>query len=152
MNTSSVVQPSAATLMARHIELIGTDLKAWLQLLAPEPAIEFPYGPSLGTASRLEGTKAIEAHMRSFTGTIGPFRFTDLAITESTDGTQAWASFHGEAWAEERQVMYRQDYAAFLKIEDGKIKLYREYWNPCHVAYALGAELQLDAAEGSEKS
>lgn len=151
MTKPSIVHASAAAVMAKHIELIGTDLKAWLQLLAPEPAIEFPYGPSLGTASRIEGSIAIEAHMRSFTGIVGPFRFTNVAITESADGSHAWASFHGEAWAEERQVMYRQDYAAFLELEDGKIKLYREYWNPCHVAFALGTELQLNAS-AEEKS
>jgi uncharacterized protein len=144
MNTSKITSPSARAVMHKHIELIGTDLTAWLQLLASDAVVEFPYGASLGTSTRLEGAAAIEAHMRSFTGAVGPFEFSEIDIIESADGTRAWASFHGEAWVDGRQRMYAQDYAAFLVLENAKIKRYREYWDPCRVAYALGTELHLD--------
>ncbi|OON62473.1 hypothetical protein B0920_03165 [Massilia sp. KIM] len=144
MHTSNLFQSSAATVMVKHIELIGTDLNAWLQLLAHDAVVEFPYGASLGRSTRYENRADIEAHMRSFTGIVGSFKFSDIDITESADGLRAWASFRGEAWVESRRTMYRQDYAAYLVLQDGKIKLYREYWNPCHIAAAFGAKLHLE--------
>lgn len=135
--------------MARHLQLIGTDFPAWLALLTPDAIIEFPYAASLGTPRRAQGPDAIAAYMKSFGGNVGPFEFSKIDIMGSADGNKAWASFHGEALAN-TGCLYSQDYAAFMEVRGGQIAFYKEFWNPCRVAHALGWPLVLDEAAGPQ--
>ncbi|MFZ4876295.1 nuclear transport factor 2 family protein [Janthinobacterium sp. Mn2066] len=148
MYTTHKNDASAATLMACHLQLIGTDLSAWLALLAHDAAIEFPYAASLGLPVRIAGRQAIAAYMQSISGSLQAFEFSQVEITASADGRQAWASFHGEAKTRSGRA-YSQDYAALMEVRDGKIRRYREFWNPCHVAWALEMPLVIEKDTGS---
>lgn len=139
---------TAGDLMNKHLQLTGTDTQAWLELLSGDAIVEFPYAPSLGYPTRIQGTTAIAELMNATTTKFGPFSFTDISITLSESKDEAWASFHGEASVPETKKIYRQDYAAFMRVRDGKIVYYREYWNPCYFAEALGLELQVASADG----
>ncbi len=136
---------TAACLMAQHLDLIFTDLQAWLALLTPDAVIEFPYAASLAGPVRLEGREAIAAYVRSFGDTVGPFAISAIEIMGSADGSKAWASFHGEALSTSGRK-YLQDYAAMLTVRNGQIAYYKEYWNPCRVSHAFGTALVLDEA------
>ena len=46
-------------IFAAHLELIGTDVEAWSDLLAEDAVVEFPYATALGAPSRFEGKPAI---------------------------------------------------------------------------------------------
>ena len=140
---------SAGAVMARHLQLIGSDIAAWLGMLAPNAVIEFPYDASLGLPVRIDGAEAIATYMNSVGSSLGSFEFSNIDIMESVGGSEAWASFHGESTAETGRL-YSQDYAALMKVSDGRITFYREFWNPCRVAYALGTPLVIDEASGSQ--
>lgn len=140
---------SAGAVMARHLQLIGSDVPAWIGMLAPDAVLEFPYGASLGLPVRIDGAEAIADYMKSVGNSLGSFEFSNIDIMESVGGGEAWASFHGESTAETGRL-YSQDYAAFMKVCDGRITFYREFWDPCRVAYALGTPLSIDETTGSQ--
>ena len=52
-------QNPIAQVFAAHLALIGTDVKAWSDLLAEDAIVEFPYAYALGSPSRLEGKLVI---------------------------------------------------------------------------------------------
>ena len=134
---------SAGELMSVHLQLVGVDIGAWLGLLSESAVVEFPYAPSLGYPTRIEGIAAITELMNATASKFDPFRFTDISINPCEQQDQAWARFHGEAFVPETQKLYSQDYAAFMRVSGGKIVHYREYWNPCNFADALNLPLKL---------
>ena len=142
---------SASELMSVHLQLIGTDIAAWLELLSKSAIVEFPYAPSLGYPTRIEGIAAITELMNATSTKFDPFRFTDISIHPCEQKDEAWASFHGEAFVPETQKIYIQDYAAFMRVAGGKIVNYREYWNPCNFAEALNLPLKLASSGRVEK-
>ncbi len=143
MQTPYPLSTSAGELMSTHLQLIGVDIPAWLGLLSESAVVEFPYAPSLGYPTRIEGIAAIAELMNATASKFDPFKFTDISINPCEQQGEAWASFHGEAFVPETQKLYRQDYAAFMRVRNGKIVYYREYWNPCNFAEALGLTLKL---------
>ena len=142
---------SAGELMNVHLQLIGTDIAAWLELLSESAIVEFPYAPSLGYPTRIEGVAAITKLMNATASKFDPFSFTDISINQCEHQGEAWASFHGKAFVPETQKIYIQDYAAFMRVAGGKIVHYREYWNPCNFADALNLPLKLASSGRVEK-
>lgn len=55
---------TSAQLFAHHLELIGKDIQAWVNLFAEDAVIEFPYASALGSPERLEGKAAIYNYMK----------------------------------------------------------------------------------------
>jgi len=121
---------NATLVLRRMIELIATDVAAWVQLFSDEAVVEFPYAASLGRPERLEGKAAIASYFLATPGTFTNLRFRDLRVIESADPSLAVAEVHGSATLMPMNAPYEQDYVMILRTEDGKAVHYREYWNP----------------------
>jgi ketosteroid isomerase-like protein len=128
----------AGGLLDAHLELIGTDIERWLGLFAEDAVVEFPYARPLGLPERLEGREAIR---RYFADTPKHFRglvFTNVRRYLTTDPEVALAEAHGSATIAATGRQYEQDYVMMVKTRDGRISLYREYWNPIPGLEAFG--------------
>jgi len=126
----SVSPNEAAPILARAIELVGTDIEAWLDLFADDAVVVFPYAPSVGYAARLEGKAAIAAYFRATPAVFTELRFRDLVLVPGEDPHVAIAEVHGSAKLMPGAHPYEQDYVMILRTEGGKAIEYREYWNP----------------------
>lgn len=137
---------NASMALDEHLTLIRTDIAAWFDLFADDAVVEFPYASSLGLFSSLEG---IEAIRRYFADTPERFRelsFAGLRRYVTTDPDVVLAEFHGSALIGSTGLRYEQDYIAVLKTREGKIVLYREFWDPQRVLEAFGGEENLRRA------
>lgn len=122
---------SAAGLLERALQLIGTDVEAWLSLFADDAVVEFPYAPSLGRAAKLVGKAAIAAYFRpALQETFTQLQFRDLRIESGASPDVAFAQVHGSAILQPGAHMYEQDYVMFMHTKNGLAVRYVEYWNP----------------------
>jgi len=120
----------AAKVLERAIELIGTDMEAWLDLFSDDAVVVFPYAPSIGYAARLEGKAAIAAYFRATPAVFTNLRFRDLVLVPGADPNVAVAEVHGSATLMPGARPYEQDYVMILRTANGRAVEYREYWNP----------------------
>ncbi|WP_224240087.1 nuclear transport factor 2 family protein [Hyalangium gracile] len=134
---------NAGVLLDAHLALIGTDIERWLELFAEDAIVEFPYAPSLGVPARLEGKEAIRRYFIETPKHFLGFVFTNLRRYLTTDPEVALAEVHGAATIAMTGRPYEQDYVMLVKARDGKIALYREYWDPIPGLKAFGGEANL---------
>jgi ketosteroid isomerase-like protein len=122
------------------------DVKPWVDMFHDDGVMEFPFAPP-GYPARLDGKAAIADYMRTYPdhlsieGVIrrGVYHCGNVIVVEFACDATAVASGN----------TFRMDYVGLLTVVDGKLKLYRDYWNPLVAIRAMGG---LDAvlAVGSE--
>jgi uncharacterized protein len=69
---------TSAQLFAHHLEFIGKDIQAWINLFTEDAVIEFPYASALGSPERLEGKAAIYNYMKYVPGQMQNLIFTNV--------------------------------------------------------------------------
>jgi uncharacterized protein len=126
-------QNPISRIFAAHLALIGTDVRAWSDLLAEDAIVEFPYAAALGSPSRFEGKPAIYNYMKNAVTQLQNWVFSDIREYQTPIPTVLLAEFHGEAVFVATGQPYQQDYVARLETHNGKIIHYREYWNPAPI-------------------
>lgn len=136
---------NASQLLHAHLERITVDLEQWLDLFADDAVIEFPYAASLGTPARLDGKDAIRAYFREIVPTMENLVFSDGRHHPAHDPDVAWLEVHGAAQISSTGRRYEQDYVMFGRAREGRLVLYREYWDPCVAARAMGIELRKES-------
>jgi uncharacterized protein len=112
------------------------DARGWCDLFHPDGVLEFPYAPP-GWKTRFEGREVIWDHMQKFPEHL-TVRFTDVSFYETADPNLAIGEFHGSGKAIMSGGSLEQDYISVLQVKDGKIVLYRDFWNPLRHLEALG--------------
>jgi ketosteroid isomerase-like protein len=142
--TSNSPTRSAGELLDAHLELIRTDISRWIELFAEDAVVEFPYAKSLGGMhERLEGREAIRQYFAETPKHFKGLVFSKVRRYLTTDPEVAIAEAHGSATIAMTGRTYEQDYVMVLKARDGKISLYREYWDPIPGLKAFGGEENL---------
>jgi hypothetical protein len=136
----------AASLLDAHLELIRTDLERWLELFTDDAVVEFPYAAGLELPQRLEGREAIRRYFADTPKHFQGLVFTNVQRYRTTDPDVALAEAHGSATIAVTGSGYEQDYVMLVKTRDGRISLYREYWNPIPGLRAFGGEQNLRRA------
>lgn len=112
------------------------DARAWCDLFHEDGVLEFPYAPP-GWNTRFEGREVIWAHMRKFPEHL-QVNFTEVSFYDTNDPDLAIGEFHGDGVAKVSGGTLKQDYISVIKSRDGKIVLYRDFWNPLRHLEALG--------------
>jgi uncharacterized protein (TIGR02246 family) len=129
-----------------HLELIRTDLERWLELFTDDAVVEFPYAAGLELPQRLEGREAIRRYFADTPKHFQGLVFTNVRRYRTADPDVALAEAHGSATIAVTGSGYEQDYVMLVKTRDGRISLYREYWNPIPGLRAFGGEQNLRQA------
>jgi ketosteroid isomerase-like protein len=118
------------SLFRKHLNLITKDSNAWLELLAEDCVIEFPYAYALGLPTRYEGKAAIRDYLSALAGDFDGFSFSKLMVHPHANPNELTAEFEGHIPAMGERGAYDQQYICFFRAEGEKISFYREYWNP----------------------
>ncbi|WP_028933599.1 nuclear transport factor 2 family protein [Pseudonocardia spinosispora] len=123
------LQPSTAEVFRRATYLMQAgEIDQWLALFHDDVVFEFPFAPP-GAPRRLEGKEALTAHVtgRAARRLAAP-RVENLTVHQSVDPTTLVAEMtvRGEGGAERPAI-------AVVSVREGRITLYRDYWNPLDV-------------------
>jgi len=130
---------TAIELFSDHLNSIATDLDRWRSLYAPDAIYELPYAPSISAQERFEGIQAITSHIAGVMSRLQDLRFKNIVFHSLEDPNSAFAEFDVEALVKASGVKYEQKYVCYLKAKDGKIVLFREYFNPVVILRAFRA-------------
>lgn len=139
--------PSAPEVYERAKRLaLAKDLDGFADLFAADGVHELPFAPP-GVPARIEGREALRAYFAAVTST--PLRhteFRDMTVYRTTDPEVLIAEYdaHGEVTDTGRRYALR--YLQVVRVRDGEIVLWRDYWNPLASAELLGRVPQLLAA------
>ncbi|MEM6601561.1 MAG: nuclear transport factor 2 family protein, partial [Verrucomicrobiota bacterium] len=118
------------------LETKNMDLFA--DLLADDMVLEMPYSPK-GYPERVAGKMNIIKHFSNWPEISGAADFTsELTFYRMTSPEMIFAEWKGEVDILATGRKYQQQYAGLFHIVAGKIKLFREYYDPASFAYALG--------------
>jgi ketosteroid isomerase-like protein len=109
----------------------------WTQLWAEDAVLEFPFAPK-GRRSVYRGRAEILAYMQAALGRIAIDATDGLRVFPMLDPEIAAVEFAVRGRATTTGRPYNQRYLIIFETTDGKIRHYREYWNPLVSMDAFG--------------
>lgn len=112
------------------------DVAGLSDLFAPDGVVEFPFAPP-GSTRRLDGRAAVRNHLRDLFRTVTFTAVTARTVHVSADPETAIAEFEVDGTALATTRPYRMRYIVVITMRDGRVALYRDYWNPLAAAWAL---------------
>ena len=118
--------------------LQSQDWEKWIELWAEDAILEFPYAPK-NRPSVYRGKKDILTYMSSTTRSIVVDSVADLIISPMLEPTKIVIELTINGHLISNGAQYNQRYVTFFEFEYGKIKHYREYWNPLVTIDAYGS-------------
>jgi uncharacterized protein len=124
------MQSQIENLLDDALRLMVSDTKAWAQLLKEDVILDFPYAHSLGWPARIVGRDAVYKHIVDALPMMPDLTFHNVRKYPTTDPNLLWAEVHGSGNVPMTGKKYEQDYVVKLRMEDGKVAQYSEYWNP----------------------
>jgi len=131
---------SDATELVRRFfaALSSLDPDAWVAFFHEDAVFDQPFPPEPGYPARLEGVEAIHNHVRSIDTVFEHLTFHDLVVHTTEDPELLVATLRSEGSVIATGKRYENEYVAFFRIRDGKVALYREYFDPLKVIESFG--------------
>jgi len=117
----------------RHLD---SSVDRCVDLFADDGVFEFPYLPTLGMQSRFEGRDAVRAVLELIRAHFSSFTLSNIEIHDVNDGG-LFVQYHSDTILIGTDRAYAQDYVSQLVVENGRIKLLREYLNVISAARIL---------------
>lgn len=130
--------------------LLRADIDAWVNLWHEEGVFEFPYSPP-GYPELVKGKQAIADYMAGFPEKINIERFDVVELHENAAGDAGVLEFTCISTVLATVRPYNQHYVSILKTKDGKLSLYRDFWNPLVAIEAFGSTEAFKDAFSEEK-
>jgi hypothetical protein len=132
--------------------LSNNDLDSWIQLWHEDGIYEVPFAPA-GTATLVQGRSKVYDYMGFVLKAMEPvpgeskhWLFWDIKTYTTTEPETVIAEYKGRSKIALSGHIYTQRYIARVTTSNGKITLYREYWNPLIFLDGLGSlEVAQDA-------
>jgi ketosteroid isomerase-like protein len=116
---------------------LSTSVDRCVDLFADDGVFELPYFPSIGMNSRFEGKEAVRGAFELIRSHFSSFTLSNIQIYELKEDACLFAEYHSDGFIDGTERVYAQDYASRLVVENGKIKLLREYLNIISTARML---------------
>jgi len=105
---------------------------------AEDAVQEMPYAPE-GFPRRVAGREALIRHYAGWPANSGRARFTEGIVFHPTlDPSVVFVEYHGVSEIRFTGRIYDQRYGGLFHVEDGRITLFREYFDPTVFAHAFG--------------
>jgi len=111
----------------------------WIKLWAEDGVLEFPFAPT-GRQRIYRGRAEIQAYMSAAAGKIAIDSMENMRLHSMQDPEIAAVELSVKGHAVTNGRPYNQSYVLFFETKDGKLKHYREYWNPLVSMEAFGEE------------
>ncbi len=141
MNTTLSRENETATNIEVARKLMSAfNMENWYDLLHDDLVLEFPYANTINMPSRVVGKKDCVAYlsnvMKYFTG----LTFHDVVINTTGEPDKLIIEYSGGCTLPSG-AKYKQTYATIQRFRDGKMILFREFWNPMEVIESFGPDL-----------
>lgn len=118
--------------------LESKDMDKFSSVWADDAVQDMPYSPE-GFPKRVNGKKAIVELYAQWPETSGATDFTSqLIFYPMIDAEMVFVEFKGNVDVIPTGRNYKQNYGGLYHVENGKIKLYREYYDPEPFKYTFG--------------
>jgi ketosteroid isomerase-like protein len=131
---------SAQSLLAELFDCLrnlDTSVDRCADLFADDGVFDLPYFPTIGMPPRFEGKAAVRSAFALIESHFSSFTLSNIQIHELKDADSLFIEYHSEGFIDGTARVYAQDYASRLVVENGKIKLLREYLNVIATARML---------------
>lgn len=113
------------------------NMDAWVNLWAEDAVQEMPFSPA-GFPTKVEGRDALSQHYSGLPKAFGAMSFPDLVLYSMSDPNWVLAEYRGEIDVLATGRPYNNHYCGLFHLRDGKIVLFREYYNPIVFTEAFG--------------
>ena len=116
------------------------DMDKFAELWAEDAVQDMPFSPE-GFPKRVEGKNALIQHYAAWPEISGLANFTDnLVFYPMQDATMVFAEWRGDVEIIPTGKQYKQQYGGLFHVVDGKIELFREYYDPIVFKDAFGLD------------
>ena len=116
------------------------DMEAFASVWADDAVQDMPYAPE-GFPSVVQGKENLITHYANWPDNSGKADFTSkLRFYPMQDPEMVFVEFKGTVDIIPTARTYHQQYVGVFHVVDGKIKLFREYFNPVSFVYAFGLD------------
>ncbi len=116
------------------------DMDKFASVWAEDAVQEMPFAPE-NFPNRVAGKEALINHYSSWPEISGDADFTShLVYHPMQDPEMIFVEFKGEVKVLPTERQYSQTYGGLFHVENGKITLFREYFNPIPFIYAFGLD------------
>jgi len=119
--------------------LEAKDIDGFVALWAEDGAQIMPFAPE-GFPKRLDGVAAIRRQYADLPKHFRSMKFRDLEIRDLTDPHEFFVTYHGDIELA-AGGHYDNVYAGHFRVENGKIRVFYEYFDPNVLERAFGAKL-----------
>ena len=125
------VQSFSAMLRDTLGERLKPGVETFVQMFAEDGVMEFPY--ALPTPRRVEGREALAAHLNFLACRIEFLNVSDVIKHQTGDPDVCIIEFSGFGRSVATGEPFEQRYISVIRVRDGYIAHYRDYWNPLAV-------------------
>ncbi|NER80484.1 MAG: hypothetical protein F6K42_13085 [Leptolyngbya sp. SIO1D8] len=116
------------------------DMDAFAAVWAEDAVQDMPFSPE-GFPKRVEGRENLIQHYAAWPRISGNANFTDeLVLYPMADPTLVFAEWRGVVDILPTDRLYEQQYGGLFRVVDGKIQLFREYYDPIVFSVAFGLD------------
>ena len=122
------VQSFSAMLRETLGERLNPGAETFVQMFAQDGVMEFPY--ALPSPRRLEGREAHAAHLAYLARLVELLSVSDVAKHKTTDPEVFIVEFASSGRAVATGEPFEQRYISVIRVRDGHIVHYKDYWNP----------------------
>jgi uncharacterized protein len=112
-------------------EHLKPDAQTFVEMVAEDGVMEFPF--ALPSARRVEGREALAAHIAFLAGRIEFLSVSDVVKHATGDPEVFILEFAGSGRAVATGEPFEQRYISVIRLRDGHIVHYTDYWNPLAV-------------------
>jgi uncharacterized protein len=130
---------------------LAKDLDGFADLFAPDGVHELPFAPP-GIPRRLEGRETLRGYFAGITGTpLKHASFENMTVHETADPDVIVAEYDAHGTVTSTGRPYELRYVQVVKVRDGQIALWRDYWDPLASAELLGRIPELLSRYGGSR-
>ncbi len=116
------------------------NMEKFASLWSEDAVQDMPFSPE-GFPKRVEGKANLIKHYSAWPEISGKASFTDeLVFYPLQDSTMVFAEWKGKVEIVPTKRLYQQRYGGLFHVVDGKIELFREYYDPIVFKYAFGLD------------
>ena len=109
-------------------ERLAPGAETFVQMFAEHGVMEFPY--ALPSPKRLEGREDLSAHLAYLARLVELLSVSDVAKLETSDPEVVIVEFASSGRAVATGEPFEQRYISVIRVRDGHIVHYKDYWNP----------------------
>lgn len=137
--------PSLSALLRDALgDRLTPDATGLLDMVADDIVFEFPYAPP-GGVDRLDGKAALAAYLPGVAAILTIDTLEATAVHPCLDAQVVVIEFAATGRGNATGAPYDQRYISVVRVRDGRIVHYRDYWNPLVAIAATGGGEALTA-------